>query len=346
MISSQLQRSPFARLVITGIPVVREKDAARDGDPRERNPAALERCQDLLRAGGQLFVLPEGTSKLGPRHLPFRWGAARIALEYLDRGGCDLRVIPLGIHYERGWAFRSRVEVVVGEPVSLEFPEPASPEDRLETLKNRMERGLHSVGLNFDSAEAQRRAESLASLAAFDSRRSWFSALKSLERAVPPDVAAAWQSLDEQARRLDAPRFQNLPLAGPAPFWRDTLAVAFSAPLVGLAALFNFVPLAAGHWAGEKFSDDTNVITFHRVLVGVPLWLLWIIGWIVLTLAAGAWSWLALYAVATWSGLKLYRSFKLHSVSLFNRLRFPELTPLVRDLHALLNDLTPKQPNR
>jgi 1-acyl-sn-glycerol-3-phosphate acyltransferase len=108
LISSQLRRSLLGKLFFSGIEVARSKD---EGD-RGGNPAALEHCRNLLESGRELFILPEGTSSLGPRHLPFRGGAARLLLKYLETGG-SIDVIPLGITYECPWAFRSSVEVIV-----------------------------------------------------------------------------------------------------------------------------------------------------------------------------------------------------------------------------------------
>jgi 1-acyl-sn-glycerol-3-phosphate acyltransferase len=68
MISTQLRKNWFTRLFFEGIAVTRTKD---EGD-RTLNDAALHQCLGHLRAAGELFVFPEGTSSLGPRHLPFK----------------------------------------------------------------------------------------------------------------------------------------------------------------------------------------------------------------------------------------------------------------------------------
>ncbi|HXJ76363.1 MAG TPA: 1-acyl-sn-glycerol-3-phosphate acyltransferase, partial [Candidatus Dormibacteraeota bacterium] len=96
MVSTQLHKSWLARLFFPGIPVRRPQD----GGDREFNDAALRECLHHLRAGGELFVFPEGTSSLGPRHLPFKSGAARLWLAYQSAGHTPpLQVVPVGIHY-------------------------------------------------------------------------------------------------------------------------------------------------------------------------------------------------------------------------------------------------------
>src|SRR5262245_905559 len=111
LISAQWTRG-LSRLFLDGIPVVRDKDA---GD-RSANEQSLQRCVEHLIRGGELSVFPEGTSALGPRHLPFRKGAAWILSAALA-GEAPVVVIPIGLAYERAWEFRSRVEIVVGAPV-------------------------------------------------------------------------------------------------------------------------------------------------------------------------------------------------------------------------------------
>jgi len=114
LISSQLTRSALGRIFFTGIPVTRANDV---GD-RSMNAVSLDRCVAHLVAGGELFVLPEGTSHLGPRHLPFRTGVSRI-LERALTAGAIVTVVPVGIFYSAADAFRSGVTVVRGPDVDV-----------------------------------------------------------------------------------------------------------------------------------------------------------------------------------------------------------------------------------
>ena len=79
LVSTQLLRGFFGRLFFTGIAVARKQDQ-EDGS---HNAAALRECVRVLAEGGELMVFPEGSSSLGPRHLPFKSGAARLALDAL-----------------------------------------------------------------------------------------------------------------------------------------------------------------------------------------------------------------------------------------------------------------------
>ncbi|NTV96383.1 MAG: hypothetical protein HGA75_13370, partial [Thiobacillus sp.] len=94
MISAQLRRNVIGWLFFRGIEVARGKDAERG--ITVDNLAAITACVRHLTEGGALFVLPEGTSDLGHRHLPFQKGAARILYQTLAAGARPA-VVPLGL---------------------------------------------------------------------------------------------------------------------------------------------------------------------------------------------------------------------------------------------------------
>ena len=77
-------------------------------------------------------------------------------LDYLEGGNNPpLRVVPLGIHYECPWAFRSKVEVTIGPPISTDLPPDASRIERLKLMKRRVQSSLEEVGLNVPTDEGQ-----------------------------------------------------------------------------------------------------------------------------------------------------------------------------------------------
>ena len=180
MISTQLRKRWFARLFFYGIAVTRAKD---EGD-HSVNAAAMRECLEHLRNGGELFVFPEGTSSLGPRHLRLKSGAARLVLDYLSAGGPPLRVVPVGIYYERPWAFRSKVEVLIGPPISTEIPAAATELERVKEMRRRIQGSLEQVGINVVSEQYHEMIERLAYVATLGTPRSFSGGLKALE--TPP----------------------------------------------------------------------------------------------------------------------------------------------------------------
>lgn len=80
-----------------------------------RNRATFARCRALLERGEVIAVFPEGVSGGDRTLLPLRSGAARLILEH---GPGAPPAVPVAIRYEDRCAFRSRVTLVVGEPVA------------------------------------------------------------------------------------------------------------------------------------------------------------------------------------------------------------------------------------
>ena len=337
LISSQLRRSFLARCFFCGIAVTRRGDA---GD-RSENAAALRECVQLLADGGVLVVFPEGTSSLGPRHLPFRNGAASIALEALGRQ-VPLRIVPLGIHYEQAWAFRSRVEVVVGEPIATTLPEDLSDSGRLREMKRRLTTALELVGANFPSAAAQEEAGRLACTAALDPSRSFFISLKSLESGVPESLAAQGRELESRLAGCRALRYQGVALFPEVSWWQDTWRLLLAGPVVLAGGLVNLPPLLAGYLAAHRRADGPNVIALWRLLAGLPVALLW---WGLVSavlLGSGLGGWLAGYAILTMSALRLTNRTRQWAVSVWNGLICPHLAGPAREFRQSILQTLPR----
>ena len=321
MISTQLRKNWFARLFFHGIAVTRTKD---EGD-RQLNDAALRECLEHLRAGGELVVLPEGTSSLGPRHLTFKSGAIWLLLDYLKAGGPPLQVVPLGIHYECPWAFRGKVEVVAGSPISTELPVEASPIERVRLMKRRVQSALEEVGINAVSSEYQEMIQPLAYVATLATPRSYFKSLKSVEREVPERILIEWRSLEPELRKAKLWFHQGVPLfpMGPVPVY--LLALLVIGPVVLAAVALNLPPFLAGWIAGKKLPDDRNVISLWKILAGIPVFVLWVVALVLAAILSGKLLWLAAYVAVTCVGLKLYYRFKKLAVAIHNGLLCPKL---------------------
>ena len=331
MISTQLRKSLLGKLFFAGIEVVRGKDEGN----REANAQALTRCRDLLKSGGELFILPEGTSTLGPRHLPFKSGAARVLRDALDHG-VPVAAIPLGIHYESAWSFRSNVEIVVGPPVPLGG-------DRSE-MNRRLEAALEDVGVNVATAADQERIEMLACVSTLATNRSYYRTLKALEKTTPGGVAEEWEALRVEIGKRVVFTHQRVPLIPLNLPWLHVLFLIVLGPIVLVAGLANLVPLAGGCIAGRVFPDDTNVIALWRILVGLPLFIVWILAIAILIAVIGApWAFAA-YLAVTILGLGLYHRVRKLAVAVGNFLLHPGLRPSFLAFRENLLKALPNEP--
>ncbi len=319
LISTQLRANPLGRIFFDGIEVVRSKD---EGD-RSVNALAMRQCVEHLGDGGELFVFPEGTSSLGPRHLPFKSGAAQLLLEYLSKSQTPIMVVPVGIHYERAWAFRSKVEVVVGEAISTVLPEDLSEFGKLKEIKRRIQIALETVGINVATPEIQREIEQLAYASTLGTGRSYFESLKRLESGMPGGINPAQFDLREEAEGLLL--HQGVPLFPKGPMILYALVLALLAPIVAVGALLNLPPILIAALASWKLADDRNVISLWRVLVGIPLLVMWVFAISLALLLMGKALWIVAYAGITTLALKGYYRLKKVAVAVHNGLRFPQL---------------------
>jgi 1-acyl-sn-glycerol-3-phosphate acyltransferase len=118
-----LARNPLLGLLMAGLGVVtfhRREDVGQGAD-RRQNLRSLERCRQILRRGGALCIFPEGISHCDPHLRPFRAGAARMALDFVQNDGNPggLRVVPVGLLYTEKDQFRSGVWLRFGAPLDL-----------------------------------------------------------------------------------------------------------------------------------------------------------------------------------------------------------------------------------
>jgi len=333
MISVQLRRSPIGRMFFDGIEVVRDKD--RGHDKGAENNVAIERCIELLRRGGAVFVMPEGTSDLGHRHLPFKTGAARI-VETALRAGLRPTVVPVGIHYERAWAWQSNVEVVVGAALSLDPSPEASGPEAVNLLHRKISDALEALAVEAPDAETFARRERAAYVAILGTGRSFFAAMKGMEVGVPETEAA---TIDFQRTTAGRGLFlhQGVPLLPIRQPWAHALHAFLLTPLVATAGVLNLPPLLVAWLAGRRFADARNTIALWRLLAGFPAFLAWTAAsFVIAAVTDHLLIWLA-YATISWLGLRSVYRLKKLAVSLGNLARARDLRAPLLALHRRLD---------
>ena len=329
MVSAQLHRTAFGRFLFQGIPVARAKDRQR-GIAAD-NQQAVESCVNLLKAGGELFVMPEGTSTLGHSHLPFQRGAARIAHASLN-AGVALIIVPLGVHYEDPTRWQSRVEVLVGKPM-----QPGDGDD-VSAIHRAITQGLESVGANFSSEEAKRNAEVMAYAATLGTDASYALSLKHFEQAGPDAVAEIVQPLALIVRKESLCLHQGIPLIPVVPWPLYALYwMLLVLPVAGFC-LLNAPVLAIGFVASRKLPDAPNVVAFWRMVAGLPAGLAWAMLACTTFAYAYGFTGVAAYWVFTLAGMGAWYRFRKLSVALCNGLFRTGARPALLQAYRELKD--------
>jgi 1-acyl-sn-glycerol-3-phosphate acyltransferase len=332
LISTQLTRSLFGRLFFTGIPVARDTD---EGD-RRINAASLARCVEQLIARGELAIFPEGTSDLGPRHLPFKPGVAVILSRALS-AGAPVTVIPVGLFYQQPERFRSDATVVVGPPVDTSLDPGLDRTERVEVLMQRITHALEGLGVNVDTAEDLTRIERLAATASDGDAERYYRTLKGLEQSpLPAPICDEWQRLEQSIDHGEIATAYGAPVFSKRGTLWSLAWLMIQAPLTGAAMLANLPPLAAGWWAGRRFADARNTIALWRMLIGFPVLCLWLLIVVAITLALGRPLVLAGYVLLSAAGLVLFPELVERWARLRNQLRAQAIRPAYESVRSWL----------
>jgi hypothetical protein len=333
MISTQLRRSPLGRLFFRGIEVARTKDSLKDRNKDNRD--ALFACIHHIVQGGALFVMPEGSSDLGFRHLPFKKGAARILQTTLAAGKSPM-VVPLGIHYEAAREWQSDVEVVVGNPIDTMLPSGLTDTEAVNLLHQRITEALEVVGVSAPDADTFTKWEQIAYAATLGTGRHYFSALKALEQG-RVDFTDAAVYLESEISRAQAWRHQGVPLMPIRHSWAYAVYALLLTPMVFTALIFNLPPLLAAWFAGRHLADGPNTVALWRLLAGFPVLLIWSMAILVVATSMGVPSYWLVYSILSWLGLRsVYRLRKL-LVSLVNLVCVPGLRSRLLAWHGMID---------
>jgi 1-acyl-sn-glycerol-3-phosphate acyltransferase len=290
------------------LPVYRAVDA---GEDRAGNERTFARCHEELARGGSLSIFPEGTSHDDPRLKPLKTGAARIAIgAELARGPLGVRVVPFGLVFEERTRFRSRVLVVVGEPL-----DPAPEVDlargdeagAVRSLTARIAEALERVTLNYDSWEEARLIELAADVLArgggeaprrrplaadFVLQRQLADGLDRLRCEHPVEVERAVDAARAYERLLRTAGLRD-DQVGVRPGWRTALGfvgrtllrLLVASPVAALGTLVNVVPWFVVDAISRRV-DEANQVATYKLF---PALVVYPAAWGLEALAAGYW---------------------------------------------------------
>ncbi|MEN6375694.1 MAG: 1-acyl-sn-glycerol-3-phosphate acyltransferase [Smithella sp.] len=274
IVGKNLTDSPYLRILIGGnIDIYRKP---RNDEERQYNRLQVQKaCITSVEGNSPLVMFPEGTSKLGPTLLPLKKGIFYLYRDMLASVCKEKTVflVPLGLHYEQGWAFRSAVSIKIGKAKALQTADFADVNSFMEEIR----RMLLNVTVNYDNIKEQRMAESFASLAAQCCPRFTHAqfcrlvAMGNIPEILIKQFINIYDDIPTARIKLHPLVFINHPFSGIA------LAVSIT-PLIAAAFLLNFVPLVAAYFVSRRIADDDNVITLWRLIIFVPLIILqWVL---------------------------------------------------------------------
>ena len=141
---------------------------ANDAMPHAaRNATSFSAVADALAQQACIVVFPEGKTHDEPYMAPIRTGLARMALMARDeRSIRGIRIVPVGLLFERKEEPRTRILLQVGEPIDVDSI--GQGPSTVATLTELIDQRLRAVTLNFenrgDAERIQLLGETLAAL--------------------------------------------------------------------------------------------------------------------------------------------------------------------------------------
>ena len=322
-----LAKAPLFDNPITGpplralgmIPAFRGSD---DISAVRRNIESLGVGAKALAAGQAMGIFPEGKSS-DQAHLEMvRSGAARMAIQASEEGAQGLLVVPMGISYERKDAFRTPAWVQVGRPIEVDAllaTQDGNPRKARRALTQELTARLKEVVTHLEEPEWEPWLNDLQTLAALpakgkhtsvpplERRKQLADAMNHFladDRARAESLAGEVEVYREQVHaaglRVDSPvlRWRGVRVAGEL-LWRlVTLALLLLPALIG--TVHHLVPFVVVRALAAKLDQPgRKTVSTHRLLVGLPIYLLWygLVAWILFASDLPVWfvwTWLAI----------------------------------------------------
>lgn len=326
---STLRKNPLLGPLIRALHVIefhRSQDVAEGADPA-KNDAALDACARRLSEGGCIVIFPEGVSHSDPAMRPFRTGAARIALAYVDAhpAGPPLTLVPTGLHFEAKERFRSSAGLVFGDGVDVHAWRRDHPGADVHELTALIKARIRALTANY---EAEREIEIFGRTAELlhaggeappplgqEPGEDWASNVSLIHRL---QAGREWlaqgrhgelHALEERVRgfarklaRLGVtPSELFLPMEAPrAAFFvfRELEILIAGAPLFAWGWVNSLPAYAATRALVRKMSKDRDHFASNSVFLGIPIFLLfWIIQTIAVAMLASP-GWALAYALS------------------------------------------------
>ncbi|HEX8832061.1 MAG TPA: 1-acyl-sn-glycerol-3-phosphate acyltransferase [Longimicrobium sp.] len=320
---STLRKNPMLAPLIRALHVIlfhRSQDVAEGADP-SRNVDALDQCAQRLAEGGCIVIFPEGVSHSDPAMRPFRTGAARIALAYVDAhpAGPPLTLGPTGLHFEAKERFRSSAGLVFGAGMDVHAWRRENPAADPHELTARIETRIRALTANY---QAEREIEIFGRAAEllraggdappplgqepgddWEAQVALIHRLQAGRQWLARDRRMELDGLEERvrgfARKLSklgvTPGELFLPMEAPrAAFFvfREMELLIAGAPLFAWGWLNSLPAYTATKAVVGKMSKDRDHFASNSIFLGIPIFLLlWIVQTtIVAFLASPGWA--------------------------------------------------------
>ena len=316
------------------LPAFRAQD---DGAQVRRNLESLNVGARALAAGDAVGIFPEGRSHDSLTLEQIRSGAARMAVAAVEQGARELKLVPIGINYQRKQLFRSAIWVRVGRPITVARFVAQHGDERKATraLTGEIGARLKRVVLNLSDPTLEPFLDELELLLPPPKRRHGHVAISALrQRKRLADAMNFFHERDQSAAELPTcdgsgePRAAAMALAlreyrshlaaaglnSRSPVmrfrsWRlavtlfvEALWLGYWFPAAIIGTVFHIVPFVITRALARRIQDGPTTTALSRLGLGLSIYALWYTGaWFAIRsyfLPWVAWTWVGLMPLA------------------------------------------------
>lgn len=299
--------NPVGAMLLRGVgvlPLRRSSDEPNGNHDPHRNVDTFRAVTHALAHGGAVLIFPEGKSHDDPALAPLRSGAARMALTAAaDAGVRGIRIVPVGLTFERKDLPRTRVLVEVGEPIDVDAwlatVDDASAQ-RVPALTREIDARLRAVTLNFGSPDDAARIVALATCFArllaperpLGARRAPLASRVELVRALaraagmlagaPAGLQERAASLVRRLRAFDEDLAANhiaaedleIPIGITEGAWftlRETWLAAIAAPVALWGRINHWIPFHGARLLARRHIESAVDPAMRTIIAGAAL---------------------------------------------------------------------------
>ena len=308
MAKAPLFKTPVLGSVMSALGMIPTYRGSDDSKQVRRNLESLDSSIRFLIDGDAVGIFPEGKTHDAVQLEMVRSGVARIAVKAVEEGAANLVVVPVGLNYANKERFRSEVSVHVGDPIRVkEWLDTVEEDGRkaIRSLTNEVAERLKSVIVHLEEPEWEPILDDLVALMApnlkacpIELRKRIADAMNYFateDRPRAQEVAEAVRThgaeVTDCGLTLDSLMFrsQGIALFGKAVLRIGGALLGFLPAVVG--ALFHLLPFVTVRLIASRVTPPgRTAVSLYRLLVGLPIYLVWYIA-SVLLIGLASWAW-------------------------------------------------------
>ena len=278
------------------LPAFRAQD---DGAQVRRNLESLNVGAQALARGAAVGIFPEGKSHDSIKLEQIRSGASRMAVQAVQAGAKELKLVPIGINYQRKQLFRSAIWVRVGRPITVArfMAEHGDERKAMRALTEEIESRLKHVVIQLNEPGFEpfldelelllppARVRGHVSISALRQRKRLADAMNHFHEHDPARAAQMAESIGNYRLHLGATGLTSRSPVIRFRTWKlfltlfiEAIWLAFWFPAAAIGTVFHILPFTLVRAIARKIQDGATTTALARLGLGLPIYGAWYAG--------------------------------------------------------------------